>query len=382
MATGWVQLDIVDKGYTDDSIAVGESSTNVFDDENQTRWFYFKSNGRKLVDKKGETINGKKYSFDADGRMNAEWVVYDVENPVKKDATTSVGSPSVTAGQGDKEYTEQWRYYGSPEDGARVTKGWFKVVPDSYLNTGDYDDDKDAWYYSDNNGKLVADPTKTISGKKYLFNGSGKMESGLKFVSTDGKKVTDIAKSDNDNDSLKYETGDQFKENANRLLATHKAYYFGNGDDGSMKTGKQTVNIDGDNFTFLFNKSGGYQGSGKSIVEKDKVYLAGMLLTADKEDKFEFVKGITTDNKTEKATLVKVDNFVRENSLTEKKLSEAETKKYSVWYDVKDNEEAFADLKLINTSGTILKSKTKAKAGADYCVDVKGGKVTAIYLEN
>ena len=68
----WAYLDIIDNTY--DSVSPGTSSPNTFDDEDQTRWFYFKTNGRKMTGEKGKTINGKKYSFDEYGRMNAEWV--------------------------------------------------------------------------------------------------------------------------------------------------------------------------------------------------------------------------------------------------------------------------------------------------------------------
>ena len=47
------------------------------EDEDQTRWFYFKSNGKKIIAKtaiqKSKTINGKKYAFDQYGAMTAEW---------------------------------------------------------------------------------------------------------------------------------------------------------------------------------------------------------------------------------------------------------------------------------------------------------------------
>lgn len=69
-----------------------------------------------------------------------------------------------------------------PEDGARVTKGWFQVVPDSYLSPDDYDDDENNWYYSDKDGKLVASEIKTINGKKYAFDSYGVMKSGLKAI--------------------------------------------------------------------------------------------------------------------------------------------------------------------------------------------------------
>ncbi len=72
---------------------------------------------RRWLTKKGETINGKKYSFDVDGRMNAEWIIYDATP-----TTSKVATGSITATQGSADYTRNWRYYGTPEDGARVTK--------------------------------------------------------------------------------------------------------------------------------------------------------------------------------------------------------------------------------------------------------------------
>ncbi len=74
MTVGWLQMDITyDEATSDYEIAP------VFnDDEDQTRWFYFKSNGKKVQsdssdDTKEKTINGKKYAFDQYGAMVAEW---------------------------------------------------------------------------------------------------------------------------------------------------------------------------------------------------------------------------------------------------------------------------------------------------------------------
>ena len=41
----------------------------------------------------------------------------------------------------------------------------------------------------------------------------------------------------------------------------YRCFYFGNTDDGSMKTGKQTVTIDGDSFTFNFKDSSSLKGA-------------------------------------------------------------------------------------------------------------------------
>ncbi|WP_349946236.1 cell wall-binding protein [Lacrimispora sp. BS-2] len=371
-AVGWAHLEIIDDAYAYDQTSEGASSYNVFDDENQTRWFYFKTNGKKTTKEKGTTINGKKYSFDADGRMNAEWVIFEA-SPTKATATSATAGKD--GGQGATGYTESWRYYGSPEDGARVTKGWFKVVPDSYLNTGDYEDDEDAWYYSDKDGKLVASKIQTINGKKYLFDHKGIMKSGLKFIKVEGKTVIDIASDDKED---RYDTGSDFKDNAKAWIEKdYAAYYFGSGDDGAMKTGKQTVGIDGENFTFLFNKSGGSQGAGKTAIDSNKFYLAGMLLTADKDDKYAVVKKETSDSGKVSYKVMTSDEFIKED-VVKNKVTTVNNKEYDAYYPVEDTN---SEYKLINTAGTIQKNKDKAKDGLDYCFKLKGDKIEAVYLE-
>lgn len=70
--------------------------------------------------------------------------------PVEKDATApnvstdSNGVATVTTSkQGTEDYTESFMYFSNPEDGARYTKGWFKVVPGYYLQQGKYGDDSE-----------------------------------------------------------------------------------------------------------------------------------------------------------------------------------------------------------------------------------------------
>ena len=366
---GWAYLDIVAE---DDEYGEGFSSLNVFDDEDQTRWFYFNSNGKKVYSKDGDfedskTINGKKYSFDEFGRMNAEWVVY--------------GASPATASQGTADYTNSWRYYNSPEDGARVTKGWFKVVPDYYLNTGDYDDDSDAWYYGDGDGDLVASEIKTINGKKYAFDAKGKMKSGLKFVQLDGsKKITGIISADDDN--YPFETADEFRKNANHWLNLgYEAYYFGGGDDGSMKTGKLTVSLDDENNTFLFNKSGSHKGAGKTGEDSNKYYISGLLLTADKDDKYAVLKATKGGNGEygDKYELLTTDEFLKETEAVSPAPS-FDTSKYDEYYNVSDVEGV--TYKLINTAGTVQKNKSKAKDGSDYYYVVKNDKITNVFVED
>ena len=81
MTVGWLQVDITYEDATNDDY---KWTAPVFnEDEDQTRWFYFKSNGKKVKAEnndvqKGKTINGKKYEFDQYGAMTAEWSL-DVE---------------------------------------------------------------------------------------------------------------------------------------------------------------------------------------------------------------------------------------------------------------------------------------------------------------
>ena len=157
-------------------------------------------------------------------------------------------------------------YFNSIEDGARVTKGWFKVVPAEGLNQSKYDDDEDGWYYADNNGHLYAGELKTIKGKKYGFDSKGKMLDGMKFLAVTNNTIT--GQYNDDDDNFSFDTEDNFNTNAITLADKgYKCYYFGDGSDGAMKTGKVQVEIDGDKFTFNFGKSGSLKGTGKMGVD-------------------------------------------------------------------------------------------------------------------
>ena len=56
-----------------------------------------------------------------------------------------------------------------------------------------------------------------------------------------------------------------------------------------MRTGKTTVNIDGDNFSFYFGKSGSSKGTGKVGEEDKKYYNSGKLMSAGGDEKFQVV---------------------------------------------------------------------------------------------
>ena len=281
MTVGWIQLDITYEEATDDDYNYTAPVFN--DDEDQTRWFYFKSNGKKVYadddeHTKDRTINGRKYAFDEFGTMVAEWSLDAVDpasyNDSNDEASNSNASPSaVIKGQAaDAKYTELWKYFSSVEDGARVSKGWFKVVPAEYLNEEKYDDDEDYWYYADGSGNLYAGEFKTINGKKYAFRDDGRMVDSLKFIYEDEDYQSLDVRSDDD-DYYRFDSEDDFDENAPLYEAAgYKCYYFGDSDDGAMRTNKTTVDIDGETFNFYFEKSGGDKGAGITGEKDDKYY--------------------------------------------------------------------------------------------------------------
>ncbi len=389
MTTGWLLMDITYDEATNDY----EIAPAFNEDEDQSRWFYFKSNGKKVAssdsdETKDKTINGKKYTFDQYGAMVAEWSLD------KEKASTSVATVSDVEKKGiSAKYSQSWRYFNSVEDGSRVSKGWFKVVPAEYLNESKYNDDEDAWYYADGSGNLYAGEFKTIKGKKYAFRNDGRMVSGLKFIRKDADGLT--VKADDD-DVYNFDTEDDFIENAAGYYAENgfDCYYFGGGEDGAMKTNKTSITIDGDSFNFYFEKSGSNKGAGVYGEKDDKFYLAGMLLKAGSDEKYQVVKESTVNGKTVYTKLDDAKAFLDEvahttpadvNGKTTIGGSHAgavtkKTEDIKEAYDVTTVSDKYY---LVNTSGSVVDKKSKCKDGDDYVyVTTTGGKIIGVYVED
>ena len=375
MAEGWREISI-----KDDQASEAQPGDNYWD-EDQTRWFYFKASGKKEKDQKGKTINGRKYGFDSYGRMDAGWIT---------DATASNATVKEGGVQGLATYSNTFMNYSTPEDGARFTKGWFKVTPGYYLQKNAYEDGSDYWYYADNNGKLVTNQIKTINGKKYAFDNYGRMMSGfviLQMESAGNGYSTSKIVSKLDDDGV-YDTEDNFDKMFDRSYGTGtmqdafrsgqlKSYYFGDGNDGSMKTGKQTVDLDGEKLTFEFEKNGSKKGAGKIGMSTDhKLYRAGKLTKAD------------TDNKVEVVILDNDDNFVNkmsvEDALNAYGVVTKQNDKLTEWkIDLSGMASATRTYKayLVNTSGVMVKAGVK-KDGDDYKVKTSNYKIEYVQLGN
>ena len=119
-STEWKEAVYYFGSWEDGSLKTGWQKINVYDafkseEKDADKWFYFTSNGKRYPssenpdpDYNKKKINGKTYGFDQYGVMLYEW-----NNIVASGSDASASN---------------WGYFRSPEDGARVTKGWFKVI--------------------------------------------------------------------------------------------------------------------------------------------------------------------------------------------------------------------------------------------------------------
>ena len=359
MSVGWREIAL-----TDVADAETEQPGDSYWDSDQVRWFYFKSSGVKQTSSTNKTINGRKYGFDEYGRMIADWhaaTANDADNQLSRRGSNNNATATAT-----KSYAKEFMYFSSPEDGARFTKGWFKVVPGYYLNYKDYDDGTDRWYYATGDGKIAAGEIKAIKGKKYAFDLKGGMISGLAMLRTSGNDILEYA----DNDG-KYDSQESFEKAARRINTPSSDwgfYYFSDNEDkdGSMKTGNQRITLDGTSFTFSFKKGGTKKGQGINGMNEKKYYLGGMLMTADADNKIELLNKNTLER-------VTVGKFVLDNHLVGKDVNSGkvgQANKGDVVYTDGttgttgtatglDISSLTSDYVVINVSGNVVKSGSK-----------------------
>ena len=382
--------------WEDGSLKTGWQKITVYDqdeDDDYDYWFNFKSNGKKrfnesdfkdILEKK---INGKHYAFDNRGVMTYEWTL----------TTTS-----------DASTISNWLYFNSPEDGARATKGCFKVVaPDKdgddntfkdYSNLenptfakGDAEDENERWYYANSDGELYVGQIKKIKGKYYGFapegNKAGSMLTGLCALRVDNSgNITKLWARNMDSDDLDDAMNGEgdfvgFGSDTNDTL-----YYFGSNEDsdGALKTGSVSVNLDGDNYQFQFSKTGGSEGKGRGLngIDDSKyIYKFGMKLKAGSDDKY-IVVYADGDTGASDVTVHKIDTAaLRRDAVERGQNKDGDTVYAYGTLGSLVSGKASSNYYLLNTSGTIVKNKTAAKDGNDWYFYVDN-KVIKMYTNN
>ena len=379
---GWADATYYFGSWEDGSMKTGWQKISVYDntddkEDDYDYWFNFKANGKKRVqlDNGSEDTdatwknNGKYYHFDTRGVMVYEW--YPTQN-----TTSNLHSAS------------NWSYFNSPEDGAKVVKGWFKVVgpnedtsfkeldSESFASVDGVKNEDARWYYNDGREEgLVAGKIKKIKGKYYGFRPDdgekgGAMLKGLCALEMDGENIVKVYDDDMDADDL-----DDFLDgvDAGNYTANTYLYYFGNADDedtdGAMKTGNVTVNLDGETIQFKVRNNGGAESRGRGVtgVEKgDYIYKFGKKIKADSEDKYILVYASGDINSTGTVTVHDYDGSdVRELSGLLKGQSNADDKGMTnVLYNFGTADQGWY---LVNTSGKIQTgTKTGVKDGDDW----------------
>lgn len=201
-------------------------------------WYYTDKNG-KLYKSCEKKINNAYYSFDSNGRMQEGWV--------ERNTDDGLACKYYRPGNGDR--ISGWIWFDGEDrsdvcdDGRTIIhpEGWY------YLKNGQpYTAARDTAKIADNIG------VKKIDGKYYAFNNVGTMQAGI----------------------VKGYEG--------------KIYYFGDENDGSMKTGRVTVQYDDkygyEGTTMYFDNAGSVtssRGAGVTGETGGYLYKNGELVESD-----------------------------------------------------------------------------------------------------
>ena len=254
------------------------------------------------------------------------------------------------------------------------------MVPGYYLEEDGYNDGMEYWYYADGDGNLYANTIESINGKKYAFNEYGRMIDGLVFLEMDGSSdILSVIDAEDTYDTP--EAFDEFVEASADAIreGTIRCYYFGDPDDGAMKTGGQDVEIDGEIFDFEFEDSGSLKGSGVMGEHDHRLYNAGKMVKADSDDKY---KVAAYDEATGFTVTMDTDDFL--DLAVDKTYNEEDEE--IIWtfdnQDDIDDDDGQMLYYLVSTSGSMVKDKSSAKDGEDYEFEVEDYLIKSVTLED
>ncbi|HIQ92673.1 MAG TPA: hypothetical protein IAB24_05515 [Candidatus Copromonas avistercoris] len=237
-------------------------------------YYYMKSTGRPATGKYNN-IRGQTYLFNPEGQMLSGWVgCRDGEYfIIDGEASDYV----LTADAFDAVY-----YCGAPDDGHVKKNKWMELWRPADTYEEDWDVDG-YWYWIESSGKVYI-PTEDNAayGSRYEL-GDGEMEylgstpamekrinSKTYFFNANGEMLCDFL--------LVTEAGEDLDTGL---------YYFGDKDDGEMKTGSKTVRDEnGDSYRFYFGmendpQTGEKKGAGFTGNHGNKLYYQGLLIQAE-----------------------------------------------------------------------------------------------------
>lgn len=219
MKTGWVKLE--------------ENASNPGASEG---WYYFNSDGKMVETQYDKKIGNDYYTF-INGKMQTGWV----EMPKADVSSVSEAGTDSNAAEAPRTIAD-FQYYGEAGDGKRA-EGW-RIIEG--IN-GIHDMDETFTFFF-KAGKAYFSGTKgnelfTINSKKYAFNDLGEMQTGRQVVNLGNSEIAN--------------------------------FYFG--DDGVMKTGKQSIYNEetGETENWFFHTDGDKKGQGYHGLRDNVLYLYG-----------------------------------------------------------------------------------------------------------
>ena len=249
-------------------------------------WYYLKKATGKPATGKQANINGQIYLFNNEGQMQVGWVARSdskTKNFVQLDKEDEEQDMILLSDYKDSEVY----YCGDEDDGHAKKNKWLKTWLPS--DTEEEEDDKE-WFWFDKEGKLFRANTAIASAESASNAEKYKFEEGTLFMD---KTVGRIAKK-------KVNSKDYWFTSDGAMLSkfykiNDAMYYFGGSDDGSMKTGSQSIKDNtGDTYKFYFytkdqdskkyqtpNNKALKKGAGVVGNQNNKLYYYGLLLTAD-----------------------------------------------------------------------------------------------------
>ena len=225
MKTGWIQL-----------------KENASTPDTEEGWYYFTKTGKMIETQYDRKIDGNYYTF-IDGKMQTGWVEMPKTDVVASDS--NAGSDVLTVAD--------FQYYGAEGDGKRAG-GWYTIEGIE----GIHDMDETFTFYFRGGKALHSEKTGnqlfTVNGKKYAFNELGEMQTGQQIVNLSDGEIAN--------------------------------FYFG--EDGVMKTGKQSIYNDetGEHDTWFFYTEGDRRGQGFHGVRDNTLYVYGKRQDATSDQKY------------------------------------------------------------------------------------------------
>lgn len=232
-------------------------------------WLYFDEDG-KIVKSKDDsagrvlTIKGIKYAFDENGIMIPSF-------------STTNAQVTATSSNAKQRLAED------DANGAIITNRWTWAVPTDVISEEEFNTQEYSWWRSNEDGKLLKNGIYSVNGRKYAFDGVGRMQAGFVIMLDNGKF------------GIKYDVDEWNKADFLYPLADSvipaidrgNLYIFNSDEfnDGSMMYGGEySINLNDGEAVFGISSTGKVYGNRSTLQRvKNKYYYNGLRLSASED---------------------------------------------------------------------------------------------------